>query len=66
MIEIFFEKSFIKSFKKYLKQLPALESLVKEKIQIFKIDPYNPILKTHKLSGKLKIYIHSRLILIAE
>lgn len=26
----------------------------KQRIEVFQIDPYNPVLKTHKLTGQLK------------
>ena len=54
MTEISFNKSFVKSLKKLLKQDQSFEKRLKEKLNIFIDNPFNPILKTHKLSGKLK------------
>ena len=43
------------SFLKQYKKLPqALREEVREKIELFKVDPKHPFLKTHALKGKLK------------
>ena len=53
MIEIAFENSFLRALKKILKRDSSFEIILKEKIRIFQTNPYDPVLKTHKLSGKL-------------
>lgn len=44
-------------FKKALDKLASAEKdRAKNKLQLFRRDPFNPQLKTHKLSGKLQQY----------
>lgn len=50
VIKILFTKPFLKQ---YNNLTGNMKEKVKEKIDIFKIDPKNPTLKTHKLNGKL-------------
>ena len=52
-MEVSFNSSFKKSFKKRLKGSEA-ESLFWQSLEIFINDPFEQQLKTHKLSGKLK------------
>ncbi len=52
-MEISFTGSFKKSFKKRIAGT-ASESVFWEAVEIFIANPFNPQLKTHKLSGKLK------------
>ncbi|KKP37162.1 MAG: Plasmid stabilization system [Candidatus Roizmanbacteria bacterium GW2011_GWA2_32_13] len=53
MIKLFYTSQFIKS----LKKLPENITLLFEDKQAFIIiNPFNPLLKTHKLKGKLKEY----------
>jgi len=53
MIKIYYSSQFIKS----LKRLPEnIAILVEGKQSFFMINPFNPLLKTHKLKGKLKEY----------
>ena len=54
MIEIAFSSSFKKSFKKRLKRQQDLEDKFWQRVEIFKNNPFDARLKTHKLSGKLK------------
>ena len=54
MVDISFSSSFKRSFKKRIKGNVDLDSRFWEKLQQFTIDPFDPSLKTHKLSGKLK------------
>ena len=50
MIKIKYKPSFVRQYKK----LPNdLQQEVKEKINLFRIDPYHSFLKTHKLKGRL-------------
>lgn len=53
MMKIAYHPSFIRQFKK----LPLdLQVEIKEKIEIFRQEPYHPSLKTHKLHGRLREY----------
>ena len=54
MIEVAFSSSFKRAFKKRIKNQPLKEKSFYQKLEIFIQDLYNPQLKTHKLSGKLK------------
>ena len=49
---IYYSSSFKKKIKKYLSQRTKIEKA----IQTFMDDPFDPSLKTHKLSGKLSQY----------
>ena len=54
---IVFDKSFEKDFKKYKKRLTVQEiDKLRQKLDIFKKDPFDKKLKTHKLKGELKNY----------
>lgn len=50
-MQVFYQTLFIRQFKKLN---PDLQNEVLEKIEIFKDNYKNPILKTHKLHGRLK------------
>ena len=54
MIEIAFSSSFKRAFKKKVKGQTYLEERFWERVEIFKNDPFDNRIKTHKLSGKLK------------
>jgi mRNA-degrading endonuclease YafQ of YafQ-DinJ toxin-antitoxin module len=54
MIELSFSSSFRRSFKKKTKVDRELDVRFWEKVELFINDPFEPSLKTHKLSGKLK------------
>jgi addiction module RelE/StbE family toxin len=50
-MKIFYLKKFIKQYKK----LPiSIKKIAEEKEEIFRKNPFNPKLKTHKLHGDLK------------
>ena len=53
MITVVYTPSFVREFNKLPK---ALQEEIKERIAIFEQDPRNPMLKTHKLRGKLRKY----------
>jgi len=54
---IIFDKSFDRNFKKYKKKLTEKEkSKLRQKLEIFKQNPFDKKLKTHKLKGELKNY----------
>ncbi len=55
--KIVFDSCFEKKFKNYKTKLSEKERLkLKEKIEIFKQNPFDSKLKTHKLKGELKNY----------
>ena len=55
--KIVFDASFEKSFEKYKNKLSDKKtSQLKKKLLIFKKDPFDKKLKTHKLKGNLKNY----------
>ena len=54
MTEISFSSSFKKAYKKRIKRHKELEGKFWERVDIFLKDPFNKVLKTHKLSGKLQ------------
>ncbi len=54
MIEIAFSSSFKRAFKKSVAGNTSLETRFWERIELFKSEPFDPKLRTHKLSGKLK------------
>ena len=54
MIEIAFSSSFKRAFKKKVAGNKNLETQFWERVELFKSNPFDPKLKTHRLSGKLK------------
>jgi addiction module RelE/StbE family toxin len=56
MINIIWDDPFAKKLKKILKKHPELLNLFKDKITLLSIEPFDVILKTHKLTGQLKEY----------
>jgi mRNA-degrading endonuclease YafQ of YafQ-DinJ toxin-antitoxin module len=52
-MEVSFSDTFIKAFRKRIKATD-IEPEFWSRLEIFIADPYDPKLKTHKLSGKLK------------
>lgn len=55
-MEVSFSSAFKRAFKKRIKGNTDLEGKFWQKLEQFTVDPYDPSLKTHKLSGKLKEY----------
>lgn len=53
-MEVSFSSSFKRAFKKRIKGNVDLEARFWQKLKQFTVDPFDPSLKTHKLSGKLK------------
>ena len=53
-MEVSFSSSFRRAFKKRIKGKAELENRFWAKLELFTKDPFNPSLRTHKLSGKLK------------
>ncbi len=54
MIKLVWGSSFRRAYKKTLKSKPDLDKKFWKLISLFERDPFHPMLKTHKLSGKLK------------
>jgi addiction module RelE/StbE family toxin len=54
MIEISFDDSFKQAFKKRFQGKDELERKFRVKLEKFRNNPFDPSLRTHKLSGKLK------------
>jgi len=54
MIEIAFSSSFKRAFKKSVTGNASWETKFWERVELFKNNPFDPKLRTHKLSGKLK------------
>ena len=53
MTNFVFGSSFKRSFKTIIKGKPDLKSKIEERLRLLSSDPHNPILRTHKLKGKL-------------
>jgi mRNA-degrading endonuclease YafQ of YafQ-DinJ toxin-antitoxin module len=53
-VEVSFSSPFKRAFKKRIKGNTELEVRFGQKLEQFTVDPFDPSLKTHKLSGKLK------------
>ncbi len=53
-MEVSFSSSFRRAFKKRIKGKIELENRFWAKVELFTKDPFNPSLRTHKLSGNLK------------
>ena len=54
MIEITFSPTFQRAFRKRIKGNTDLQAKFWQKIEQFQQDPFQPTLRTHKLSGKMK------------
>jgi addiction module RelE/StbE family toxin len=54
IVEVSLSSSFKRAFKKRIKGNTDLEKRFWQKLEQFTVDPFDPGLKTHKLSGKLK------------
>jgi mRNA-degrading endonuclease YafQ of YafQ-DinJ toxin-antitoxin module len=55
-VEVSFSQSFKRAFKKRIKGDTEAETRFWQKLDQFKANPFDPSLKTHKLSGKFKEY----------
>jgi addiction module RelE/StbE family toxin len=54
MIEVTFSPTFQRAFRKRIKGNTDLQARFWQKIEQFQQDPFQPTLRTHKLSGKMK------------
>lgn len=53
MREITFSSSFKRSFKSLIRRRPDLKQKIEERLRLLATDPFEPILRTHKLKGQL-------------
>ena len=53
LFEVIYTARFLRQYRRLT---PALQTEAKEKVTIFKKNPHDPLLKTHKLHGRLKGY----------
>ena len=56
MIKIVWDQGFKRSYKKKIKHNAELKKQFWDAFEIFKKDPFDPAIKAHKLTGKLKGY----------
>ena len=54
MTEIAFSASFRQAFKRKTRRNPTLEKRFWERVEIFRDNPFDPTLRTHKLTGAMK------------
>lgn len=54
MIKLIWDQGFKRAYKKKIKNNNEYKKKFWESLRLFVTDPFNPLLKTHKLSGKLK------------
>ena len=52
-MKIDYSSTFAKAFRKRIAKNPQLVRLFREKVNLFQVEPYNAILRTHKLTGSL-------------
>lgn len=53
MTNLILSSSFKRAFKAIIKRQSDLRTKIESKLRLLADDPYNPILRTHKLKGKL-------------
>ncbi|WAN69304.1 plasmid stabilization system protein [Moorena producens JHB] len=53
MTNLIVTSSFKRAFKAIIKRQPNLKPKIEAKLRLLADNPYNPILRTHKLKGKL-------------
>ena len=53
MTQVFFSSTFKRAFKRRIAGNKDLEDRFWKRVEIFTADPFDPCLRTHKLSGKL-------------
>lgn len=54
MLRLEWSSRFVKSLKKWINKHPEDSEMIKQKLEQFCANPYEPELKNHKLSGQLK------------
>ncbi|MBD2162944.1 type II toxin-antitoxin system mRNA interferase toxin, RelE/StbE family [Calothrix membranacea FACHB-236] len=45
--------SFKRAFKRLVRRKPELQERIQERLALLAVDPFDPLLQTHKLKGKL-------------
>jgi addiction module RelE/StbE family toxin len=50
---LIFASSFKRAFKRLIKRQPELKEQIEERLALLANDPFEPLLQTHKLKGKL-------------
>jgi mRNA-degrading endonuclease YafQ of YafQ-DinJ toxin-antitoxin module len=45
--------SFQRAFKRLVRRRPELQERIEEQLALLTVDPFDPLLQTHKLKGKL-------------
>ncbi|WP_017293376.1 type II toxin-antitoxin system RelE/ParE family toxin [Geminocystis herdmanii] len=53
MMNLIITSSFQRAFKTTVKRQPHLKAKITDRLRLLSDDPYNAILRTHKLQGKL-------------
>ncbi len=53
-MNVAFDPAFIRAFKRRIGSVPNRKKKFYERLEMFRIDPFNPRLKTHKLMGNLE------------
>lgn len=53
-MKLVLSKTFVRDAKRFLKNNPKFEQIVKLTLKLMEEDIFNPKLKTHRLKGKLK------------
>jgi len=56
MIELVWDSSFVRILKKWQKKHPDLIKVLENRLMLFTENPFDPVLRTHRLSGNLKDY----------
>jgi addiction module RelE/StbE family toxin len=54
VIKLIWDQGFKRAYKKKIKNNDEYKNKFWDALNLFVTDPFNPLLKTHKLSGKLK------------
>jgi len=54
MYKIYTSPTFERRLRSFLKKHPDLLEMIQDRLNLLMADPFNPELKTHRLSGKLK------------
>jgi mRNA-degrading endonuclease YafQ of YafQ-DinJ toxin-antitoxin module len=61
MFQLVFPKRFKRSLKVFLEKHPELQEAWQTRLAILQKNPRDPLLKAHKLTGKLKGYLAARI-----
>ncbi len=56
MYKLIWDDSFVRKLNKLTKNNQQIGDSFQSKIELLEIEPFHPILRTHKLQGKLKMY----------